>query len=110
MDASVDDVREFVAESREDAIAKAAGYFRVPPEQLDHLGGSCHGYGIWAWVRTCCLIAALKSARSAPREERRPERRPDARPERRDERGGRPERAARPERTERPERNDRAER
>jgi hypothetical protein len=34
MDASVDDAREFVAETREDAIAKAAGFFE-PPDQLD---------------------------------------------------------------------------
>jgi predicted RNA-binding protein Jag len=113
MDASVDDVREFVAESRDDAIAKAAGFFRVPPEQLD----------VWVVPSTVpvsglgsnvLLIAALKGARSAPREDRRPERR-DARPERRDERNGRDrgprsERGDRPERGERSDRGERAER
>jgi predicted RNA-binding protein Jag len=115
MDASVDDAREFVAESREDAIAKAAGFFRVPPEQLD----------VWVVPPTVTVsglgsnvlvIAALKSARSAPREERRPERRPEPRAERREERGARserperPDRGARPDRAERPERSDRFER
>ncbi len=117
MDASVDDAREFVAESREDAIAKAAGFFRVPPEQLD----------VWVVPSTTTvsglgsnvlLIAALKGARSAPREDRRPERRPDTRPERsarpeerpaRTERSDRPERSERPPRAERPARAERPE-
>lgn len=109
MDASVDDAREFVAETREDAIAKAAGFFRVPPDQLD----------VWVVPATVTvsglgtnvlLIAALKSSRSAPREERRPERRPESRPERRDDRGGRPDRTERPERTERSGRGEQPER
>ena len=110
MDASVDDAREFVAESREDAIAKAAGFFRVPPEQLDVwvVPSTVQVSGLGSNV---LLIAALKGARSAPREERRPERRPDARPERRNDRGSRPERrGARSGRSDRPERNDRPER
>jgi len=113
MDASVDDAREFVAETRDDAIAKAAGFFRVPADQLD----------VWVVPPTVTVsglgsnvlvIAAMRSTRSASREERRPrqeQRRPEPRqeprPERRDER---PVRAERPERLERAEPRARVER
>ena len=117
MDASVDDAREFVAETRDDAIAKAAGFFRVPADQLD----------VWVVPATVTvsglgsnvlLIAALRSARSASREERRPrqeQRRPEPRqaeprPERRDEQPARAERTERPARVERAEPRPRVER
>ncbi len=108
MDASVDDVREFVAESREDAIAKAADFFRVAAEQLDVwvVPSSTPVSGLGSNV---LLIASVKGARSAPREDRRPERR-EGRNERREDRNGRSDRGPRPERGERQERGERAER
>jgi hypothetical protein len=109
MNTSVDDAREFVAETREDGIARAASFFRVSPDQLD----------VWVVPDTVTVsglgsnvlvIAALRSERPAAREERRPERRPEQRTERRDERPARPERTERPEpRTERAEPTQRRE-
>lgn len=112
MDASVGDAREFVAETREEAISKAEGFFRTSADQLDVwvVPATVQVNGLGTRV---LLIAASRSARPAPREERRPERRPepraearpDRRPERRDERPEPAaeiprERAARPERSE----------
>lgn len=103
MNASVDEAREFVAETREDGIARAASFFRVTPDELD----------VWVVPNTVTVsglgsnvlvIAALRSTRPAAREERRPDRKPEPRPERREDRPARPERTERPERAERPER------
>lgn len=113
MEASVGDAREFVAETREDAVAKAESFFRVGADQLE----------IWVVPPTVqvnglggnvLLIAAPKGSRPAPREreERRPAAREERRPEPRSEarREPRSDRNDRPERTERPERSERAER
>lgn len=105
MNASVDDAREFVAESRDEALAKAAGFFRVSAEELEVwvVPDTVTVSGLGANV---LLIAAPRSARPAAREDRRPEQRPQQRQERRDERPARPERAERPARSERPERSE----
>jgi len=94
MNASVDDVREFVAETREEALSKAESFFRTSVDQLD----------VWVVPNTVqvsglgsrlLLIAGPKSAKAAAREDRRPERRDERRPDR-------------PERAERPPRRDAA--
>jgi hypothetical protein len=97
MDASVGDAREFVAETREAAIAKAESFFRVGADQLE----------IWVVPPTvqvnglganALLIAAPRGAKSAPRErdERRPTQREERRPEpRREPRSDRVERVER---------------
>ncbi len=109
MDASVGDVREFVAESREEAIAKAESFFRVGADQLEIwvVPPTVQVNGLGANV---LLIAAPRGARSAPREreERQAPQREERRPEPR--REARPERESRPERAERVERPERAER
>jgi predicted RNA-binding protein Jag len=76
MNVSVDDLKEFVAESREAALAMAEGYFRVAADQLETwvVPPSLPVSGLGG--RTL-LIAALRSERSssapeARREERRP--------------------------------------
>ena len=111
MNASVDDAREFVAETQDEALAKAASFFRVAPDQIE----------VWVVPATVTVsglgsnvlvIAAPLSARPAAREQRRSDERPQQRterPERRDERP--PQRSERPERRdERPARPERAER
>lgn len=106
MNATVDDAREFVADTREEALSKAESFFRTSADQLD----------VWVVPNTVqvsglgsrlLLIAAPKSAKSAAREERRPERRDDRREERRPERT---ERAERPPRREAPPERAREER
>jgi predicted RNA-binding protein Jag len=91
----VDDTREFVAETREEAIAKAESFFRVSADQLDTwvVPTTVTVSGLGGRV---LLLAALRGARSAPREERRPERREPRREERKEER--REERAQAPRR------------
>jgi hypothetical protein len=97
MNASVDDVKEFVAESREAAIAMAESHFRASGDQLETwvVPPSVHISGLGERV---LLLAAPRSERSgrpqeARREERRPERdreRPSGRDRDRDrDRGGR---------------------
>lgn len=125
MNASVDDAREFVAETQDEALAKAASFFRVAPDQIDFwvVPATVTVSGLGSNV---LVIAAPLSARPAAREQRRSDERPQQRterperPERRDERPPqRPERSAekrderrdeRPARPERAERTDRAER
>jgi len=79
MNASVDDVKEFVAENREAALAMAAGHFRTSEDQLETwvVPPTIHISGLGDRV---LLIAALRSERSSRaaeprREERRDERR-----------------------------------
>ncbi|MBM4335515.1 MAG: hypothetical protein FJ108_06325 [Deltaproteobacteria bacterium] len=107
MNASVDDAREFVAETRDEALAKAASFFRVAPDQIDFwvVPATVTVSGLGSNV---LVIAAPLSARPVAREQRRSEERPQQRserPERRDER--RDERTARSERPERPRREER---
>lgn len=124
MNASVDDAREFVAETQEEALAKAANFFRVAPDQIDFwvVPATVTVSGLGSNV---LVIASPLSARPAAREQRRSDERPQQRseraerPERRDERPPqraerserrderRDERPARPERPERPRREDR---
>jgi predicted RNA-binding protein Jag len=76
MNASVDDVREFVAESREAALAMAESYFRATGDQLETwvVPPTVHIAGLGERV---LLIAAPRSERSGrPPEPRREERRP----------------------------------
>jgi spoIIIJ-associated protein len=76
MNASVDDLKEFVAESREAALAMAESYFRAPADQLETwvVPPSLPVSGLGG--RTL-LIAALRSERSSSAPEtRREERRP----------------------------------
>ena len=81
MNASVDDVREFVAETREAALALAESFFRTSAAELETwvVPPSVHISGLGARV---LMLAAPRSAvqaeRPAPRRE-----------ERRDDRGGR---------------------
>jgi len=85
MNASVDDVKEFVAESREAALAMAAGYFRASEDQLETwvVPPSVRMSGLGDRV---LLLAALRSERGS----RAPEpRREERREERREGRGGR---------------------
>ena len=85
MNASVDDVKEFVAESREAALAMAAGHFRTSEDQLETwvIPPSVHISGLGDRI---LLIAALRSERGS----RAPEpRREERREERREGRGGR---------------------
>ena len=85
MNASVDDVKEFVAESREAALAMAASHFRTSEDQLETwvVPPSFHVSGLGERV---LLIAAVRGAERAarPQEARRAERRPQER-----DRGGR---------------------
>ena len=135
MNASVDDVREFVAETPEAALALAESFFRTSAAELQTwvVPPSVHISGLGARVLMIAApLSAAQSARPAPREERgdrgrggerREERRDDRREERRPrerdrersagprerggERGGEP----RAERSERPDRGrDRGER
>jgi len=110
MNASVDDVKEFVAESREAAISMAESHFRTSVDQLQTwvVPPSVHISGLGERV---LLIAAPRSERSsrpqdARREERRPPERERERPAGRDrdrDRGGRDRGAPRSEpRAERP--------
>jgi len=76
MNASVDDVKEFVAESREAALAMAESHFRTSAEQLETwvVPPTVPISGLGGRV---LLIAALRSERSGrPQEPRREERRP----------------------------------
>lgn len=121
MNASVDDAREFVAETQDEALAKAASFFRVAPDQIEYwvVPATVTVSGLGSNV---LVIAAPRSARPAAREQRRSDERPQQRaerPERRDERppqrserserrdDRRDERPARAERPERPRREDR---
>jgi len=85
MNASVDDLKEFVAESREAALAMAAEYFRTSEDQLETwvVPPSVRLSGLGDRV---LLLAALRSERGS----RAPEpRREERREERREGRGGR---------------------
>lgn len=79
MNASVDDVKEFVAESREAALAMAESHFRTSADQLQSwvVPPSVHISGLGNRV---LLIAALRSEGAArPQESRREERRAPSR-------------------------------
>ena len=104
MNASVDDVREFVAESPEAALALAESFFRTSAAELETwvVPPSIHISGLGARVLMIAAPrSAERSARPAPQRE-----------ERRDDRGGREDRGGRGERREggregRPERRPR---
>ena len=77
MNASVDDVKEFVAESREAAIAMAESFFRASADQLETwvIPPTTHIAGLGERV---LLIAAPRGS-GRPQEGRREERRPQER-------------------------------
>jgi len=94
MNATVDDAREFVADTREEALSKAENFFRTSADQLDEwvVPDTVQVSGLGSRL---LLIAAPKSAKPAAREDRRPERRDERREERRPERTERAERPPR---------------
>ena len=77
MNASVDDVKEFVAESREGAIAMAEGFFRTSSDQLETwvIPPTTHIAGLGERV----LLLAAPRGSGRPQEARREERRPQER-------------------------------